>query len=224
MKVLNLRMMTWSGYQLIKDADIAKLTQLTNLNINGNKLITNDGISLLTNLLHLDCLGNDITEEGVKNLTKLISLKSRFTITNDFIKNFTSLKDLTLKSGDLVTDVGIKALTQLTDLTLCNKLITDQGISHLTNLTKLNLDYTSALWCSVTWLGIRKLENLRNLNSLKEKLGTEFINKCRRESFECYINGNFDESVRILELAFEDFPRNMNYLDSISLELSRSKR
>ncbi len=222
LKELNLKMWIFSGQQLIKDADVANLTQLSHLNISGNKLITNSGISNLTNLLHLDCSGNDITEEGVKNLTKLISLDAKFTITNDFIRNFTSLKKLTLKSGDLVNNDGVKYLTQLTDLTLCNKLITDLGISHLTNLTKLDVEKTS---CSVTWLGIRKLNNLRNLNSLKEKYGTEFLSKCRIESFNCYHNGRFNESLRsALELAFEDFPSKMNDLDRFTLELSRSKR
>ncbi len=219
--LINLNLLNLRYNQQITDSEIAKLTQLTDLNLFGNQLITNSGIEYLTNLSYLNCCCDGITEDGIANLTKLIYLNSSFTITDVTIIDFTNLRNLTLKSQDLVTDGGIKELTQLTELTICNKLVTDHGLSHLTNLTKLNFDNTNSI--SFTWLGIRKLKNLRNLNYLKDKFGTEFMNKCRRESIASQISGDFCKSVEILEFAFNDFPSKISYLDRATLQFARSK-
>ncbi len=219
--LLSLRSDNKPGNHLIKDSDIAKFSNLTDLDLSGNQSITNSGIERLTNLLHLDCHCDGITETGIANLTKLISLKSKFTITNEVIINFTNLRNLTLKPQDLVTDAGIKALTGLNSLTITNKIITDEGLSHLTNLTKLNF-YDIAL-TNFTWFGIRNLKNLQNFNFFKVKLGNEFINNCRTMSLAFHRNGQFMKAVKILEMAFEDFPSSMTTIDRFNLNLSRKK-
>eukprot|EP01128_Nolandella_sp_AFSM9_P004488 TRINITY_DN2019_c0_g1_i2.p1 TRINITY_DN2019_c0_g1~~TRINITY_DN2019_c0_g1_i2.p1 ORF type:complete len:227 (-),score=27.57 TRINITY_DN2019_c0_g1_i2:73-729(-) len=109
------------GYELISDAGISPLSNLTSLAIRDVSLVTDAGILPLTNLTSLYLEGNDlISDDGVSSLTNLATLKLEF--------------------DELITDAGISSLSGLTSLKLeGNQFVTDVGLSPLTKLTRLGL-------------------------------------------------------------------------------------
>ncbi len=161
---------------------IAKLTQLTKLNLEWCKKITNKGLEHLTKLTQLTKLNlkgcNKIRDNGFKHLTKLtqltnLNLSCCFDITDnglEYIAKLTQLKELNLCNCHKITDNGLEHLTklkQLTNLNLswCDK-ITDNGLEYiakLTQLKELNLSYCY----KITDNGleyIAKLTQLKELN------------------------------------------------------------
>ena len=128
--------------------DIAKLTNLTLLNLSDNQITEiPEAIAKLTNLTLLNLSNNQITEipEAIAKLTNLIHLylnSNQITEIPEAITKLTNLTHLYL-SDNQITEIpeAITKLTNLTHLYLSDNQITEipEAIAKLTNLTLLNL-------------------------------------------------------------------------------------
>lgn len=141
MNLTNLASLILSKNTHISNYGLRNLSCLTHLNISCNDHITNDGITHLTNLEFLNCSGaykstSPITDEGIKNLTKLSTLLCVFgNITNEGIQNLLHLTSL--------------------DILSCNMKVTPDAIMKLTNLRRLG--------CPCTFLTPWQVQQMRNL-------------------------------------------------------------
>ncbi|MBC1294859.1 leucine-rich repeat domain-containing protein, partial [Nostoc sp. UCD122] len=128
---------------------IAKLTNLTQLDLNGNRITQiPEVIAKLTNLTQLHLSSNKITQipEVIAKLTNLTQLHldgNRITQIPEVIAKLTNLTQLHL-DGNRITQIPevIAKLTNLTQLHLDGNRITQipEVIAKLTNLTQLHLD------------------------------------------------------------------------------------
>lgn len=183
-----------------------KLTKLKTLSLSDSKSTDPNFLSKLTNLSHLDLRRfpiNDaslshltdltylslprtapITNEGLRNLTKLTVFKFDFdhcSLSDEVFSYFTNLSELDLPNCNLITDNAAKYLSNLQKLSLSKseltndflkelvslkyldlfapKHINDDGLSTLTSLTSLEIEATSM----VSAKSLKKLTNLTSL-------------------------------------------------------------
>ncbi len=100
----NLNTLIIHGHSNITNTGICKLTNLNILAVFAD--ITDSGISNLTNLKRLHILGN-ISNRGLKNLTNLefLSIGLNNEVTNDGIKHLTKLTGLYTSESKITTEV-----------------------------------------------------------------------------------------------------------------------
>lgn len=189
----NLEKLCLNGDQITDKGlqSLSYLIKLHTLNIYKSKNLTHDGLRGISNLttlrgLCLQCF--NISDDGMKLLSKLTLLKKLQIgkcnkITDNgvkFLSNLTSLGELWLMHCAQITDTGLKTISKLTSmytlmLTGCPQ-ITDHGLESLTTLTllhKLNL-----LYCSrITDKSLKLLSSnlaLKRPGVKLRKLGSEF--------------------------------------------------
>jgi Leucine-rich repeat (LRR) protein len=151
--------------------ELAKLTQLKELDLGGNQLTeVPKGLEKLTQLRYLELSANQLTEVP-KVLEKL-----------------TQLKELNLYSNGLASVKGLEKLTQLKNLTLADNQLTDvKGLEKLTQLKELNL-HSNGL-ASVK--GLEKLTQLKELHlSDNPDLTKAQIDQLQKALPECEIYSN----------------------------------
>lgn len=144
----SLKTLVLSGLTVSSIPSLARLHQLTSLEISGCKnLTTLPGLENLTQLISLDLSGckglTDLPKlEKLTQLTSLkLSLNSNFTELPE-LENLTQLKILNLSECDCLTGLhGLENLTQLTSLILseCDRLTDLPGLENLPHLNSLIL-------------------------------------------------------------------------------------
>lgn len=222
------------GPNMVTDAALSRLTNLTFLQLGNNEAITQASVSCLVNLTHLDLKTNSTyLGDGLSCLTKLkiLNLEDAF-VTNEALSQlstlttlalgnnviirdnclshlvFPNLTSLDLSCNRYITDRALVALTGLSSLELAsNRVITDFGLSALTNLKSLGL-YSNG---RITYFGIAKLLNLTTLD-LRE-IGTNTITNAGLERLTNITRLRFtrNRSININEL-----PAYMNAIASTS--------
>lgn len=142
---------------------VAKLTQLTELNLSKNQLTEINGLDKLVSLIRLDLSENQITEiSGLNSLSKL----SKLDISNNLITelkgldNLSNLLELNCLSNKIEDIKGLQALIKLVDLNLSfNKISEIKGLENNNNIITLNLGSNKIKRIS----GIQKLKQLSHL-------------------------------------------------------------
>jgi Leucine-rich repeat (LRR) protein len=117
-ELLNLKTLSITYNNGIKNKTIKSLTNLTNLNLARNRIITDEGIEELYNITTLIC-NPIITDRGISKLTNITTLKIAHIVTsdiNDGLKNLLKITYLDLSANPSVTDDTIKYLTNMTNL------------------------------------------------------------------------------------------------------------
>lgn len=140
--------------------DISSFKYLRSLNL-CQCIINKDLMINFPQLTYLDFGYNQlITDENIKTLTNLTTLKFKYSdVTDDAINKLTNLTNLHFYGNKLISDNSIKELTSLRKLYIVNTNIGDEGIKSLTNLRCLN-----ASWTKVTDSGIGYLTSLKHLS------------------------------------------------------------
>ncbi len=159
------------------DADLIKFTKLRRLNNYQFSKITDKSLQCMTNLTHLKLFPTGITDECIKQLTKLqrLELNHNHRITDDSIKNLIHLDLLSLENNYLITDHGISTLTNLKCIGLINDdKITINGLRHLPKLAGLTLKNNGNI--SNEDVSQLKLESLLISTASKCKLTSDMTN------------------------------------------------
>jgi len=190
-KFVNLHFLSLNYNKVIGNKGLMSLKYLAHLIISNNEKITNKGIKNLVNLTHLECgpkIGNEglrfltnlkhldlyyanVSDEGIKHLTSLTSLKldaHECEISNDGVKELTNLTMLTLNYGSTIDNDGLKYLTKLKYLRLNQySSVNDEAIKHLPSLTFLDLTYNDHLSTRIDRISNEGVKGLTNLTKLK---------------------------------------------------------
>ena len=160
---------------VIPDFDfLGDLTNLQKLNFYDDEFLGNDKIyGKLTNITDLTISNGWITDDTVKNLLRLKSLKIKSadlrrvvedeTITDASIQFLTGLETLEIYRNYSISDISLQLLTNLTNLKLdnCGNTITDVSIGKLTKLVSLSISCTD----TITDTSLLYLTNLTSLSS-----------------------------------------------------------
>ncbi len=166
---------------------IRSCSRLTSLDISGVGQITDQSIINLTNLRIIKtCINRQVTDESISSLINLTNIYISYSnITDEGIKSLTKLKsrERTIHNSKNITDEGVKNLTKLKSIIACNKNITDSGLKNLINLTSIDVNYNENISTKsmgrLTCLKDLKIsmhnrnENIVNLIKLSSKL-TDF--------------------------------------------------
>ena len=126
--LLEVRVLHLNNTQITDDGlkEVAKLTQLIELDLFGSNQLTDKGLKELTNLQYLETLGlpGQITDEGLKQVTE-----------------FNQLTTLGLKECSQITDAGLSELTNLNRLSSLwlPPQITDASLKEIIKLKQLEL-------------------------------------------------------------------------------------
>ena len=155
-----------TGHTRIYDTGIRLLTNLRSL-VFGVCFIGDQGISQLTNLVSLDIDGtgydNYVTDQGLALLTNItrLSIRRNQTITGATLTRLCSLKHLELMEKHAILDDDMVSLgSSLETLALSNNSrLTDKAIVALSSLTSLSLRVDHL----ISEEAIRKLTGLRSL-------------------------------------------------------------
>ena len=130
-------------------SQLAALTELTSLSLNGNRISDISPLAELTELRELELMGNQVSDiSPLAELTELrvLELGEDFSVKNEIsdITPLTQLKQLTRLglNSNRVTDITpLTQLTELTSLSLNGNRISDiTPLAHLTELTSLSLN------------------------------------------------------------------------------------
>lgn len=159
----NLKKLSISNCNYLKNLDLNGLTNLEELNISNGNLASLEGLNALTKLKKFKLLGwgnlTGINLNGLTSLTELNLSNCRALTNFGGLDSLTNLTKLDL-SGTAFANVGsLKSLTTLTELNLSRTRLTNlDGLSALINLTKLDLSGTP----------LRSVEGLNGLTKLIE--------------------------------------------------------
>lgn len=172
--------LSFGANPLVTNAVCARLTQLTDLNIDGNDRLDLD--SFIYNMTHLTalslnhCVGiNTNTLLGLTGLRRL-SLKSNHCVGGHQLTRLISLTDLSLSDTQYVDGTHhLLKLTQLTRLHLnMDHLITTEVVSQMTWLRKLSLFGNAA----IDGTALRKLPLLESLDIRANRMiGTDTLGR-----------------------------------------------
>lgn len=149
------------GNDLTSLKGVESLQHLTSLSVPYNRIKSLKPIKNLTNLQYLMVELNQLKSlEGIENLTNLVSLNAGWNqITN--VKPLARLKNLSylgLQDNKLKSLKGIEKLTNLSGLDVRgNKLTAVSEIKRLKNLEELNISYNK----------IKKLPNIKSFKKLR---------------------------------------------------------
>jgi len=126
---------------LIKFNDAKKSINFSyDLDLTKNGNISNYMLNCLENITCLDFSCRIITDNGIKNITSLkyLNLSSKYHITNNALGFLTNLTTINLEENVGITDDGLMNLTKLYILDLRhNNYITDNGLKYLPQLKAL---------------------------------------------------------------------------------------
>ncbi len=139
----NLKVLKLDGNQITDVSPLAGLTNLTELSLVSNQIIDLSPLAGLTNLENLDLYDNQITDlSPLAGLTNLTELHLGINQINDLspLTGLTNLTELWLYSNQITDLSPLAGLTNLKDLSLDGNQITDVSpLAGLTNLTVLRL-------------------------------------------------------------------------------------
>lgn len=143
----DLKSLRLSRDSIISKEGISNLTNLTELGLDHNKMITDEALLKLTGITNLNLAGNkNITAAFLTKLKKLriLSLKLQYPqdphISNDVLRQMTTLTTLSLKANYVITDKGLFNLTNLTKLIVpeWSDRVSGHSLTCLHNLTYLD--------------------------------------------------------------------------------------
>jgi len=145
-----------SQYPEVKNLDLIFVRQTL------TERVTNDFLRTLTNLKSLNLRKNYyISDDGLKDLINLETLKLNDLISDESLRTLTNLKHLDISGNELISDECLNYMTSLLSLELEeSQQITGRGIENLTNLTKLKCNPRGSEDLSI---GLSKLTNLTEL-------------------------------------------------------------
>ena len=182
-------------YQYIGTTDLSPLIHLTNLQVGNEDL---KDINYLTNLKKLKLvLNSGLTNEGIRNLTNITSLRIEDNVRIWDINHMTKLKKLLEIYKGCLKDASIRHLTNLVELRIQNHNKKVKTISHLTRLQILHIaptiDINQLLYLkNLTELsfGYSELSYKVNLNALTNlrKLSTNYLSIFDNESISRLTN------------------------------------
>lgn len=179
-KAIHLKRLIFRQGAIIGDAGVVTLVNLTNMRVE-HSLVTDVGIASLKNLTKLDLMWTKyITDQGIKDLTKM--------------------KYLSLY-GDAVTDKGVENMDQM-EVFVANKNITNHGIRNMTHLRCL-FGYNNS---NITGNGIKHFSGLKCIY-LKGELDVSCLNQLNHlEILKCNQVDHFEKLSlpKLKKLSFQE--------------------